>query len=222
MSDTTRIAALETATADMAAYLDELRVALASHDSALGSIRLAELEQKISPSLPGAPTAQAGGGVSLAGVDTAYAPTVAMGSAGLFITGGAINASNAGSTVIIDGTSDMFKIAATGTQSGAFPNATYTVSDYDTTLTALGNGYSVTPAALWSQYFATAPDSSSLRSGSLLVANDGTGHIAYMAIDSVMLSSGYVVMRLRVACVAANKYGNTAYVRYYVLVEVGV
>jgi len=49
MSDATRIASLEGSLADVAAYLDELRSALASHDAALGSQRLTELEQRIAP-----------------------------------------------------------------------------------------------------------------------------------------------------------------------------
>lgn len=61
-SDAVRIANLESSLSDVSAYLDELRKALAEHDSALGSIRLAELEQRVSPSLsgPGVPTRQVG------------------------------------------------------------------------------------------------------------------------------------------------------------------
>lgn len=44
---------------------------------------------------------------------------VVIDSAGVAVTNGAISVTNAGSTVIIDGTSDMFKIAATGTFSMA-------------------------------------------------------------------------------------------------------
>jgi hypothetical protein len=55
---------------------------------------------------------------------------------GVTITGGKLTLTNSGSTVIIDGTSNMFKIAATGTQSNTFTdNATGTV---DVTLTGLG------------------------------------------------------------------------------------
>jgi hypothetical protein len=53
MSDSTRIASLEATVGDVAAYLEELRSALASHDAALGSQRLQELEERISPTTTG-------------------------------------------------------------------------------------------------------------------------------------------------------------------------
>jgi hypothetical protein len=101
---------------------------------------MAALEQKVAPSLaPGIPSATAGQGAALAGLDTAYAPTVAMGAAGLFITNGAISVTNPGSTVIIDGTSDMFRIAATGTMNA--PAAAAYTEEIGSTEVATGLAY---------------------------------------------------------------------------------
>ncbi len=53
---------------------------------------------------------------------------------GITVVNGAITVRNAGSTVVIDGTSDMFKIAGTGTLSGAWPSPAPTAASVDVTV----------------------------------------------------------------------------------------
>ena len=82
MSDATRIATLEAGAADAASYLGELAATLASHGSNLAALRMAELEQKVSPYLAGpgapiAPTVTVGGDVSRAGTSGAGARLLA-------------------------------------------------------------------------------------------------------------------------------------------------
>jgi len=207
---------------DTAEYLEELAQTLASHGSNLAALRMAELEQKVSPYLawPGVPSAVAGGGASLAGVDTAYAPTVAMGAAGLSITDGAIKVSNAGATVIIDGTSNMFKIVATGTITQAF-GATGTRPGTSVQLTALGNGFSVLPT-----FLANITNDSSSSANPRFVGRDAefalaSGYVQYYSDVFVFLSSGYVFVGIRAASVLSNPT-TTAACRYYVVVEAGI
>jgi hypothetical protein len=205
---------------DTAGYLEELAATLASHGSSLAALRMAELEQKVSPYLawPGAPSAQAGSGGSLAGVDTAYAPTVAMGAAGLFITDGAIQVTNAGSTVIIDGTSNMFKIAATGTQTVAFPvaDASNTV---EVTLTALGT-YTVPPAMLWMSYFSSGAP----RYGSHFVLPNYSGYSigGSMTCKCQLDGSSYLKVQLTALSGTSDLSAYSAYSRYHVLKEAGI
>jgi len=205
-----------------AEYLEELAQTLASHGSNLAALRMAELEQKVSPYLapPGVPSALAGGGGSLAGVGTAYAPTVAMGAAGLFITDGAITVTNPGATVIIDGTSNMFKIAATGTLTQAF-GAVGTRPGNSVQLTALGNGFTVLPT-----FLANITNQNSSAANPRFLGRDvefalASGHVEYYSDVYVYLSSGYVLVSIRAASVLSNP-GTTAGCRYYVVVEAGI
>jgi hypothetical protein len=207
----------------VAAYLDELRSALASHDAVLGSQRLTELEQKISPSLaaPGVPATPGSvtGDSALAGLGSAYSTSVAMGAAGLFITDGAITVTNGSSTVVIDGTSDMFKIQATGTQQVAFPSGTWTSADTVTTLTGLGSGYTLVPAVHWNsgQY------TSYRVADRMFVVAGGDGRIAMQIWSFARIVTGYVTMTLVAANETTDYYGSLdAVCRYYVLKEAGI
>jgi hypothetical protein len=225
MSDATRIANLEGSLADVAAYLDELRAALASHDAALGSQRLTELEQRISPSLaaPGVPATPGSvtGDSALAGLGSAYSTSVAMGAAGLFITDGALTVYNAGSTVVIDGTSNMFKIAASGTQEVAFPVATYTIAAATVTLTALGNGFSLPPATIWMMTWGATQDAAAYRGGPSHFEVSGANML--MALRShTYLSSGYIVMLLVAMNLFSSYSGYNAYCRFHALKESGI
>jgi len=69
---------------------------------------------------------------------------VVINSSGLTVTNGAITVTNGSSVVVIDGTSNMFKISATGTQSVAAAANTIAALR-TTTLTGLGT-LSTTPA----------------------------------------------------------------------------
>jgi hypothetical protein len=204
-----------------AAYLEELARTLASHGSNLAALRMAELEQRVSPSLPwpGVPSATAGSGGGLGGLNTAYSPSVAVGGAGLFITDGGLTVTNAGSTVIIDGTSDMFKIVATGTQTVNYPNGTWSGTYVGVTLTALGAGYTSPPAN----------HSNSLFNGDNGTHGDGMFGIGASGMfghqyTSVAVVSGYLEARLHAYSDSFNwgANGGVASSRYYILKEAGI
>ena len=203
-----------------AEYLEELARTLASHGSNLAALRMAELEQKVSPYLaaPGVPVAQAGGGGTLGGLGTAYSPSVAVGGAGLFVTDGAITVTNAGSVVIIDGTSNMFKISATGTQTVAFPiaDASNTV---EVTLTALGT-YTVPPAMLWMSYFTSGGP----RYGSHFVLPNYSGYSIGGSITCKcqLDGSSYLKVQLTALSGTSDLSAYSAYSRYHVLKEAGI
>jgi hypothetical protein len=224
MSDATRIANLEGSLADVAAYLDELRSALASHDAVLGSQRLTELEQKISPSLaaPGVPPAPGSvtGDSALAGLGSAYSTSVAMGAAGLFVTDGAITVTNGSSVVIIDGTSDMFKIVGTGTMTQAMPNGTYAWSSNTSTITSLG-AYSVLPVVTW---MAGVGEATGYRAqGSYIVRDVATGGLRYGVITHAQLSvDSILTITITAENGSYNDYGATAYARFHILKEEGI
>jgi len=65
---------------------------------------------------------------------------------GVTVTGGAITVKNAGGTVIIDGTSDIFKIAATGTQSLTGPNGSGSGGGSASVGVTIATGLTVRPA----------------------------------------------------------------------------
>jgi hypothetical protein len=208
---------------DTAAYLEELAAALASHGSNLAALRMAELEQKVSPYLaaPGVPSTpgSVAADSALAGLGSAYSTSVAMGAAGLFITDGAITVTNPGSTVIIDGTSNMFKIAASGTQTVNYPNATWSGTYASVTLTALGNGYTTPPAN----------HSNSLFNGDAGTHGDGMFGIGASGMyghqyTSVAVVSGYLEARLHAYSDSYNwgANGGVASSRYYILKEAGI
>lgn len=222
-ADTSRIANLEAKVADTAAFLDELRAALAGHDSAFRDLRLAELEHKIGPSLsaPSIPSAPgtSSPAPSMGGLGSAYSPSVALGGAGMSITDGALSVSNGSSVVIIDGSSNMFKIAASGTQSLAFPAGVNTSAFASVTLTALGNGYTIPPAVLWMNTFS---GESERGMGELLVPNGTTDAVGAKIDPTVSVATGYVRMKLAALNYSLDYTGVTAEVRYHVLKEAGI
>jgi hypothetical protein len=219
MSDSSRIGTLEATVRDQAAFLDELRGALGSHDSAFRDIQLAELEQRLAPSLPGAPAnpATVSREGSMGGLGSAYSTSVSLGGAGLSVIDGAISVQNGSSTVVIDGTSNMFKIAATGTQSVVFQTGVGIVTAL-VTLTSLGSSFSTPPAAVWNIYTSVAAAS---RGGFWFepVSSSVDGWM----YGGIRVVAGEVVM---VFCVNENVWslvsGGTGYCRYYVLKEAGI
>lgn len=155
---------------------------------------------------------------------------VVIDSTGIAVTNGKITVTNAGATVIIDGTSNMFKIAASGTTSIVV--AANSVQSTTVTLTALGSSNTVTPAYLAWLSTTSAGNANPRSIGS---AFDGTGIGYYSAAssggavtqrmvgafaearDSVGIIAGQVFYRL-------TGYNATAtepsfYSRYYVLKE---
>jgi len=208
---------------DTAEYLEELAAALASHGSNIAALRMAELEQKVSPYLaaPGVPSATAGSGGSLAGVDTAYAPTVAMGAAGLFVTDGAITVTNAGSVVIIDGTSNMFKIQASGTKTQDWP-ATWGSAASGVTVTGAAPG-GVFPAVIGMLRNGRTPD---VRFTYFLdwdattgpISQTGRWYFNLSGTDDLGISLQVVVSQ----AATGSMNGMTAALRYYVLKEAGI
>ena len=125
-----------------------------------------------------------------------------------------------GATVIIDGTSNMFKIVATGTQTVAFPAAGNGASA-ETTLSGLGS-YATPPQCLYT----TADDTSvTLKRGidADMAVVLASGHMDWRASSYVKLSAspGNVVIVLDVASMLASP-GGSASQRYYVLAETAI
>lgn len=94
---------------------------------------------------------------------------------GLWIGDGGITLVNDGGTVIIDGTSNMFKIQATGTHSVVVSNDSF--GEQATTLTGLGT-FSATPAHI-----------SFLATGNSVSANQHLGFMTLVQGDSFAASS---------------------------------
>jgi hypothetical protein len=127
--------------------------------------------------------------------------------------------SSDGSTVIIDGTSNMFKIAATGTLTRAFP----AVGTNAFSSVTVSSGYSAMPAML----FSTALNDASLLNTRAVdfapVIALATGVTQYYARAFANLASvpGGVTVTLEAASATVNP-GTTAATRYYILIEVGI
>jgi hypothetical protein len=207
---------------DTPAYLEELASTLASHGSNLAALRMAELEKKVSPVPPGVPSASAGEGGTLAGLGTAYSTSVAMGAAGLFITDGALTVANPGSTVIIDGTSNMFKIAATGTISATWPGA-HSAAGGAATLTALGA--MTAPLAMVSMVQDPSYSGGYGRGAADVFQLNYYGQVDYWAqVRYVYLGVGWPcqVSLLLWTYGASPWAGTTTSGRYYILREAGV
>jgi hypothetical protein len=147
---------------------------------------------------------------------------VVIDSSGVTIINGKITVTNAGSTVIIDGTSNMFKIAATGTLSVAYPAAGNFAPTF-VDLTALGD-MSAPPVIVCS----TTDDNNAwggARGPGYYPAPDlATGHIKWFVDAFATLSSSppsYPVVYLVAGSALVNP-GTTAAMRYYVLKEAGI
>lgn len=134
------------------------------------------------------------------------------------ISGVSVQSSD-GATTIIDGTTDVFKIAATGTLSKAFAAGANTSVSTSVTLTALGNGFSTPPALLANSYGSWSAERSPGDSWLVVATSDIWGGDTTTTIS---LSSGQVVVKLYADAWGAGLGGNTAFCRYYVLIEIGI
>jgi hypothetical protein len=145
--------------------------------------------------------------------------TVTIDSTGVAITGGALTVKNPSGTTIIDGTSDMFKIAATGTLSVAWPGSPGFASA-SATLTALGSGFTTPPPMIAN----LAPDSSSngyRRVGHFFLGQTaGTVTWTTWAEDAVW--AGQVGVNLFVTYITGSPGAVNAACRYFVLTEAGI
>lgn len=155
--------------------------------------------------------------------------TVFINSGGVQITNGKLTVYNDnGSTVVIDGTSNMFKIQASGTTSlsiGAGANAST-----NTQLTSLGNGFTVTPAHL--SFLSTGSTSAAYQQIGELEVASLTGYVAGSSGGSPTVAVLKLTVFARVQTVLASGYINvyltgsnagagsqTVYSRYHVLKE---
>jgi hypothetical protein len=145
---------------------------------------------------------------------------IVLDGTGIHVTGGKIEVRNPGSTVIIDGTSNMFKIGASGTFTVAFPTAGNTNTN-GASVPALGSGFTVPPMMLAATtYDVTGVSTNEPRFGHLAQAWNG-GSLAWQAGSYAYLSAGVPVARL-MAHSATLPSGFTAGMRYYYLVETAI
>ena len=127
--------------------------------------------------------------------------------------------SSDGVTVIIDGTSDIFKIAGTGTMTQAFP-ASPNVSANQVALPALGT-FSLPPA-----YLALVTDGASATAFQRAIGDflhfNSTPAVDWRAYFRTILDlSNNVNVILSAASYITNP-GTTAQARYYILTEAGI
>jgi hypothetical protein len=146
---------------------------------------------------------------------------VVIDSTGIAVTNGKITVTNAGATVIIDGTSDMFKISASGTLTSAFGavNSAVTVT---LTVTGLGSGFTIPAACI----FNTTTDQAVTVTRSAAYRPDvnlTTGVVRYDALAGIYLNTtpGTLKIDLRAASNTVNP-GTTATARFYTLIEAGI
>jgi hypothetical protein len=140
-----------------------------------------------------------------------------IGPAGVTILNGALVVENAGATVIIDGTSNMFKIQASGNMASSFPAAggAHTVNT-----TISGSGSSVRQTLFMTGY----DDSSTANLRGLdgvEAVISGSGTISFRAYTYVKIASGDNQLNL-VAESSISNPGTTAMARYYLLTEAGI
>ena len=127
--------------------------------------------------------------------------------------------SSDGTTVIIDGTSDMFKIAATGTLSQAFP-AVGNSSKASVTLTSLGT-FTTAPACLANTTDNNATEANARMGNYWASINLATGVVGWYANTAIALSASQAVVSLAAGSPTVNP-STTAGCRYWVMVEVGL
>jgi hypothetical protein len=159
-----------------------------------------------------------------------YPAEVVIDKDGITVTNGAITVSNAGATVIIDGTSNMFKIAASGSL-----NVTATAGNNNsatTTLTGLGTQATIPGQVSWCTDSNVATDtryafwlSTGTASGYVALTSGGspTQEVAIIRDGFGMLSchldaSDYAVVRIYLNN-AASASSTTLYSKYHVLKE---
>jgi hypothetical protein len=132
--------------------------------------------------------------------------------------------SSDGTTVIIDGTSDMFRISVTGTLATTWPTITNSTNFADIALTGLGTFGSVPPAVMWE----TIPTASSAgairRAGTYLISFQASGIAdSYLECTSTIDGSSHLVVELD-ANTNTGAYGAGIDVgaRYWVLAQTSI
>ncbi len=131
-----------------------------------------------------------------------------------------------GQTTIIDGTSDMFKIIATGTATVAVPNVSGT-NDTVVVLTALGSAFTTPPMAAFSMTDDVGSSLNQRGPGFYAQFNSAAPANDYMVttVRSFVFLTGAppntVSVDLQGRATIAG-LGSTAAHRYYILVEVGI
>ncbi len=152
---------------------------------------------------------------SLDGINAATG-NVRVDSSGIAVTNGKITVTNASSTVVIDGTSNMFKIAATGTlQTAGFTNS----AGWSTTATVdLSTGFTSRTSFLAFHGGSSAAWVSPSLTANMLVANGGWIQHTFDVVLSIVNTNQ---TRVRVTTTTSMTSGSTAAIdyRYYVLKE---
>lgn len=143
---------------------------------------------------------------------------VLINGSGVAITNGKITVTNAGATVIIDGTSNMFKIAATGTTSNTIAAGGGGVQSNWTDVTVTGP-FTSTPAHL--SYIATTTGNAAPRTlGRLFthsaLAGPSIGIATVMDVSTLLSGSNCLV---RFGGHNAQGSSQTWYCKYYILKE---
>jgi hypothetical protein len=181
---------------------------------------------------PGAVEAESFSATAFIRLVTNAGATVVIDASGLTVTGGAITVRNPTGVVIIDGTSNMFKIAATGTQSKTITSETDWQSA-TTTLSGLG-ALPTTPAHLcyvsdtntttgfrYLTFMALTPDRDEWASDT----NGGVTNVDFTAIRGGM-AQAYVFLNgssqavVGLACInGTSPLSHTYYETYYVMKE---
>jgi hypothetical protein len=125
-----------------------------------------------------------------------------------------------GSTVLVDGTSDMFRISATGTQSVAFP-AAGNVNFTNVNLSALGTGYTTPPACLWSMTYDNSAITNGRAANPQQAINISTGVVKWQAFGFISIVTGSPQVELDAASYTTNP-ATTAACRYWVLAQTAI
>lgn len=142
---------------------------------------------------------------------------VLIDSSGVTITDGALTVTNSGSTVIIDGTSNMFKIMATGTMTRAFPSTGTGLAETD--VTVAGTGTTPRPV-VWALGIDNSAVGNLRSQGYAEVIPNGDGRTFYRAYGyNYAVSTNHVVLAAQSALLNP---GTTSMARYYMLVEAGI
>lgn len=155
------------------------------------------------------------------GVRNSTAETL-IDAAGITVLNGKISVVNPGSVVIIDGTSDMFKISASGSLSKAFP-AAGNVASVGANLTGLGN-----PAVLPMMLSMVTTDGSAASNPrmagemSITAPSASDGNMYFRAYAYILKSVTNTVQAWLNAESNITNPVTTAKAQYYTLIEVGI
>jgi hypothetical protein len=128
--------------------------------------------------------------------------------------------SSDGDTVILDGVSNVFKIAATGTLSVAFPGSAGASNESSVTLPGLTSG-SQNRAVIG--FLSTSTSPAAAHYSAAHWSFDATGHMQWGgALIHGISGTTDVVVTLRADAGTFNRSGDTLYARYYVLQEISI